>query len=121
MRPRYLGPLVVVSRNKGGAYIVCELDGTLYHNPVVAYRVIPYFARDYIELPNFEKYSDVSVRRLREMERSTAADPNDPTALRDSSADEEVNTEPWQAPGDDDELDNDDNEAEDEFDTLDID
>ena len=121
MQPRYLGPLVVVSRNKGGAYIVCELDGTLYHNPVTAYCVIPYFVRDYIELPNFEKYSDISVRRLREMERSTAADPDNPTILRDSSADEEVNTEPWQAPGNDNELDNDDNEAEEEFNTLDTD
>lgn len=64
----YLGPLVVVLRNKGGAYIVCKLDGTLYHNPVTAYRVIPYFAHDYIELPDFKKYSDVSVKRLHEME-----------------------------------------------------
>jgi hypothetical protein len=43
MQPRYLGPLLVVSHNKGGAYIVCELDGTLYHNPVAVYCVIPYF------------------------------------------------------------------------------
>ncbi|KAL1942564.1 hypothetical protein VTO73DRAFT_6166, partial [Trametes versicolor] len=28
MRPRYTGPLVVVSRNRGGAYVICELDGT---------------------------------------------------------------------------------------------
>src|ERR1700677_4101809 len=26
MRPRYLGPLIVVSRNYGGAYILCDLD-----------------------------------------------------------------------------------------------
>jgi hypothetical protein len=47
MRPCYLGPLLVVLRNKGGAYIVCELDGTLYHNPVTAYRIIPYLMQEY--------------------------------------------------------------------------
>src|ERR1700677_171441 len=62
MRPHYLGPLVVVLCNKGSAYIVCELDGTLYHNPVAAYRIMPYFVRDYIELLDFEKYSDISVK-----------------------------------------------------------
>lgn len=68
MRPCYLGPLVVVSCNKGGVYIVCKLDSTLYHNPVAAYHVIPYFTRDYIELLDFEKYSDISVKWLCEME-----------------------------------------------------
>src|SRR6266702_4212455 len=33
MWPRYFGPMVVVSRNKGGAYIICNLDGTLLHSP----------------------------------------------------------------------------------------
>ena len=37
MKPRYLGPLIVVSRNKGGAYILCELDGTVLHRPIAAY------------------------------------------------------------------------------------
>ena len=26
MRPRYLGLLVVISRNQGGAYILCKFD-----------------------------------------------------------------------------------------------
>src|SRR5205823_9657210 len=45
MRPRYLGPLIVISRNYGGAYIVCELDGTVYHRPIAAFRLLPYFPR----------------------------------------------------------------------------
>ena len=67
MRPRYLGPLVVVSRNHGGAYILCELDGMLVHSPFAAFRVIPYFARDHIDIPNLEDHIDVTVVRLREM------------------------------------------------------
>ena len=100
MRPRYLGPLIVISRNKGSAYIVCELDGTLYHHPVAAFRVIPYFARDHIELPDFAKFSDVSVKRLCEMEQSVAEDPEDPATNQQESDNEEADVAPWQDPSD---------------------
>jgi hypothetical protein len=43
MRACYLGPLVVISRNKGGAYILCELNGSVFDHPFAAFRVIPYF------------------------------------------------------------------------------
>ncbi|KAF9538173.1 hypothetical protein CPC08DRAFT_651522, partial [Agrocybe pediades] len=77
MRPRYLGPLIVISRNLGGAYILAELDGALLHRPIAAFRVIPYFARKSIDLPPLDELLDVSTARLRELERSTAADPED--------------------------------------------
>jgi hypothetical protein len=76
MRPRYLGPMIIVARNKGGAYIICDLDGTLAHAPVAAFRVVPYLARKSIDIPDLENHIDVSIARLRELERSTTADPD---------------------------------------------
>ena len=37
MKQRYLGPLVVVSRNKGGAYVLAELNGAVLDRPIVAF------------------------------------------------------------------------------------
>lgn len=66
MRPRYLGPLITVSRNRGGAYILAELDGTLFDRPFAAFRVIPYLARKSITLP--EDFTDVDEDQVRRME-----------------------------------------------------
>lgn len=72
MKARYLGPLVVVSRNKGGTYILAELDGTVLQNPVGAFRVIPYHARKAIPLPkNIEDFVDIRIETLVEMEADT--------------------------------------------------
>ncbi len=70
--------MVVVSRNKGGAYIVCDLDGTLLHSPTTAFRVVPYFAHNHIDIPDLKQHIDVSVTRLHELEASTSADPDKP-------------------------------------------
>ena len=66
MKPRYLGPLIMVSRTKRGAYIVCELDGAVLHNPIVQFHVIPYLARKSIFLP--EGFTDIGKTRLDKME-----------------------------------------------------
>ena len=86
MRARYLGPLIVISQNKGGAYIVSELDGSVFDRPIAAFRVIPYFARQHIDIPPLDELIDISARRLRELEDSTAANPDDDS---DDLADEE--------------------------------
>ena len=68
-RVRYLGPLVVVSRNKGGAYILAELDGAVFDRPIAAYRVIPYIARvEPVVIP--DGVLDVPPTRISEMEAS---------------------------------------------------
>jgi len=77
MRARYLGPLVVVSRNKGGAYIICELDGSVFDRPIAAFRVIPYFARKAITIPDLSDFLDISTERLRDMEHAKSAGDDD--------------------------------------------
>jgi Integrase zinc binding domain/RNase H-like domain found in reverse transcriptase len=77
MRPRYLGPLIVISRNRGGAYILAELDGSVFDRPMAAFRIIPYFARTKITLPPLNELLDISQRRLAEMENSEEIDNDD--------------------------------------------
>jgi hypothetical protein len=72
MHARYIGPLIVVSRNYGGAYILAELDSTVLHRPIAAFRLLPYFAHKSIPLP--PDFNDIDDTRLREMEHSLVAD-----------------------------------------------
>ena len=77
MRARYLGPCIVVSRNRGGAYIIAELDGVVFDWPVAAFQVIPYFAWAKILLPPLDSLIDISIAWLRQMEASEAQDLED--------------------------------------------
>ena len=80
MRARYLGLLIVISRNKGGAYIVTKLDGSIFDCPVTAFRVILYFARMKLDLPVLDKLLDVSHQQLQQMKDSEDADPENDEA-----------------------------------------
>jgi hypothetical protein len=63
---------VVISRNYGGAYILSELDGSVLHRPIAAFRVIPYFARRSILLPT--DFIDISNAHLKELEETNDVD-----------------------------------------------
>ena len=57
-----MGPLIVLSRNLGGAYIVTELDGSVFDRPVAAFRVVPYFARSKLDIPPIEDLIGLTYR-----------------------------------------------------------
>jgi hypothetical protein len=112
MRPRYTGPMIVISRNYGGAYILCELDGSVPHRPVAAFRVIPYFARKSIPLP--DNFIDIDTKRLRELEESEDIDDafDQPMAGTDEYQEDDTNDEIDDEI--DDELDDENNDEDDE-------
>ena len=91
MRARYLGPLIIVARNRGGAYIVCELDGTVHDRPIAAFRVIPYFARQKIDLP--DNFEDITPARLRAMTDSNVAGEDSDSAPRVRDVDDLSDTD----------------------------
>ncbi|KAJ2925503.1 hypothetical protein H1R20_g11587, partial [Candolleomyces eurysporus] len=50
-KPRYLGPMVVVHRTRGGSYILSELDGSTSKLCFAAYRLAPYLIRNVARIP----------------------------------------------------------------------
>jgi hypothetical protein len=80
MQARYLGPLIVVLRNRGGVYVLCEPDGTVLDRPVAAFRVIPYLARQSIPLP--DNFIHITPERLRTMGDSEFLGDDNPLRLR---------------------------------------
>jgi len=77
MKWRFLGPCIMISKSKGGAFIIAELNGAVFDRPIAAFRVVPYHARETIDIPSLPSLIDISLTRLKEMEDSTLVDPED--------------------------------------------
>lgn len=65
-KPRYLGPMVVVRRTKGGSYMLAEIDGAISKLRFAAFRVIPYFPRskDRVSVTQMTGIDDDSIDQL---------------------------------------------------------
>ena len=76
---RYRGPMVVIRRTRGGAYIIAEMDGTVLKDKVGAFRVIPHHARyEPIELPeNIHDLIDLSPEQLESMVQDEEDEPEE--------------------------------------------
>ena len=90
MRPRYIGPYIVVRRNRGGAYILCELDGAVLDRPLAAFRLVPYFAREKISLP--QSALDTDDKRLEKMAQSQSHGDDDESDDEDEELQDDGNS-----------------------------
>jgi hypothetical protein len=65
-KPRFLRPMVVIRKTKGGSYILGELDGALSKLRFAAFRLIPYLPRDIRAVP-VTKLADISEDELEDL------------------------------------------------------
>lgn len=66
MKPRYLGPYVIIRCTKGGSYIIFELDRAILRISVAAFRLIPFFPRqDYsIQISELLKTTSTKIQQI---------------------------------------------------------
>jgi hypothetical protein len=65
MKARYLGPMVVIRRTKGGVYLVAEMNSAMFQERIAVFRVIHYEARHGIQIPaNIQQFIDISEETL---------------------------------------------------------
>ena len=76
MCARYIGPLIVISRNRGGAYIIPELNSSVFDCLIATFQVIPYFVRQCIDIPPLDELINITLCQLHELEETTLSDPD---------------------------------------------
>ena len=69
MKARYNGPMIVVRITKMGSYILAEMTGAVLQHKVARFRVVPYFARKKIDIPDdIHKIIDLTAEELDKVE-----------------------------------------------------
>jgi hypothetical protein len=64
----WTGPIIVIRRTRGGAYLCCEMNGAMMHGKIAAYRVKPFAQRRKFTLPeDIEDLIDISKETLDDM------------------------------------------------------
>lgn len=75
MAARYLGPVIVIRRTRGGSYIIAEMDGSVFQSKIGQFRVVPFEQRKAIKLPdNIHDLIDLSAETLEEMIKDEGMD-----------------------------------------------
>jgi hypothetical protein len=74
MRPRYLGPYIVISCNTSSAYILTKLDSTILKNTIGAFCVIPNHPHKSIPLPSIFDIINITHTELRKCEQLNEQD-----------------------------------------------
>ena len=99
MHTRYVSPLIVISQNRGGVYIISELNSSVFNRPIATFHVIPYFAQQCIDIPPLDKLIDITSCWLHKLEETMLSDSDeedeDFAANRYPSPDIEDNDEDW--------------------------
>ncbi|KNZ72198.1 hypothetical protein J132_04319 [Termitomyces sp. J132] len=70
MLPCFHGPMIVITKTRGGNYIVAELDGSVWQTRVAAFRVVPYKSQRQLELSqSLEQWVDITLEKLEELKK----------------------------------------------------
>ena len=92
----------MIQRNDGGSYIVAEMDGSVMQDKIAAFRVIPYFARRHINLPDdLQEILDQSEEAINDLIKCVEKDAKEGLEIKDltntfhSSTDSCWNPQEW--------------------------
>jgi hypothetical protein len=69
---------------EGGSYIITEMDGLIMQDKIAAFRVIPYFTRRHIDLPNnLQEILDQSKEAIDDLVRRVEKDAKEGLKIED--------------------------------------